>query len=108
MADAVLQILRLSTAQPDFSAQLDRLTAIESSQDESVESTVSEILSGVRRDGDAALLEYTERFDRLKAARVSDLELPRTALAEALEALDTDKRSALDQASVHVRTNHEI
>ena len=107
MADAVLEILRLSTAQEDFSARLERLTAIESSLDESVERTVGEILSGVRRRGDAALLEYTERFDRLAAERVSDLELPRPALAKALAALDAEKRSALEQAAARVRSYHE-
>lgn len=107
MADAVPKMRRLSTREADFSAQLARLTAIESSQDDSVERVVGEILSGVRRSGDAALLEYTERFDRLKAARVSDLELPRSALAAALAALDADERSALDQAAARVRSYHE-
>ena len=107
MADTVLEMRRLSSAQPDFSAQLERLTAIESSQDESVERAVGEILAGVRRGGDAALLEYTERFDRLKAARVSDLELPGSALAEALAALGAEQRGALEQAAGRVRSYHE-
>src|SRR3990172_3045967 len=107
MADTVLEMRRLSSAQPDFSAQLERLTAIESSQDESVERAVGKILSGVRRGGDAALLEYTERFDRLKAARVSDLDLPGSALAEALAALGAEQRSALEQAAARVRSYHE-
>ena len=107
MADTVLEMRRLSTEQADFFAQLERLTAIESSQDESVERVVGEILSGVRRGGDAALLEYTERFDRLKAARVSDLDLPGSALAEALAALGAEQRSALEQAAARVRSYHE-
>jgi len=107
MADTVLEMRRLSTEQADFSAQLERLTALESSQDESVERAVGEILSGVRRSGDAALLEYTERFDRLKVARVSDLELPASALAEALVALGAEQRSALEQAAARVRSYHE-
>ena len=107
MADTVLEMRRLSTEQADFFAQLERLTAIESSQDESVERAVGEILSGVRHGGDAALLEYTERLDRLKAARVSDLELPGSALAEALAALGAEQRSALEQAAARVRSYHE-
>jgi len=98
---------RLSTAQADFFAQLDRLTALESSQDESVERVVGEILADVRRRGDAALLEYTERFDRVTVARASDLELPAQALAEALAGLDAAKRSALEQAAARVRAYHE-
>ena len=107
MADTVLEMRRLSTEQADFSVQLERLTAIESSQDESVERAVGEILSGVRRSGDAALLEYTERFDRVKAARVSDLELPGSALAEALAALGAEQHNALEQAAARVRSYHE-
>jgi histidinol dehydrogenase len=107
MADAPLAMRRLSTGQADFYAQLALLTAIESSQDESVERVVGEILAGVRRGGDAALLEYTERFDRLKAARVSDLELPGPALAGALAGLGAEERGALEQAAARVRSYHE-
>ncbi len=106
MADTVLEMRRLSTEQADFPARLERLTAIESSQDELVERVVGEILSGVRRGGDAALLEYTERFDRLKVARASDLELPGSALAEALAALGAEQRNALEQAAARVRGYH--
>ena len=107
MADTVPEMRRLSTAQVDFFVQLDRLTALESSQDESVERVVVEILAEVRRRGDAALLEYTERFDRVKAAQASDLELPAQALTEALAGLDAGKRGALEQAAARVRGYHE-
>jgi len=98
---------RLSTAQADFFAQLERLTALESSQDESVERVVGGILADVRRRGDAALLEYTERLDRVKATQASDLELPGQALTEALTGLDAGKRGALEQAAARVRSYHE-
>jgi len=107
MADTTPKMRRLSTAQADFSAQLERLTAIESSQDESVEGVVADIVSAVRRRGDAALIEYTERFDRMKVARASDLELPKSALSEALAALGAEKRGALEQAEARVRSYHE-
>ena len=107
MADTTPKMRRLSTAQADFSAQLERLTAIESSQDESVEGVVADIVSAVRRRGDAALIEYTERFDRMKVTRASDLELPKSALSEALAALGAEKRGALEQAEARVRSYHE-
>ena len=107
MAETIITIRRLSTAQADFSAQLEQLTSIESSQDESVERAVGEILAEVRRRGDAALLEYTERFDRVKVARVADLELPKQALGQALDGLDAGKRGALEQAAARVRSFHE-
>ncbi len=107
MAETIITIRRLSTAQADFSAQLEQLTSFESSSDEPVERVVGEILSDVRRRGDAALLEYTERFDRVKAARVADLELPKHALKQALAGLDDEKRGALEQAAARVRSFHE-
>ena len=107
MAELSVELRRLSTAQADFSARLEQLTAIESSQDATVESAVAEILAAVRARGDAALLEYTARFDRLKAERVADLELPRSVLDSALEQLDAGSRSALEQAAVRVRIYHE-
>jgi histidinol dehydrogenase len=107
MAERTVEIHRLSTAQADFSARLAQLTAFESSQDESVESAVAGIVADVRARGDAALLEYTARFDRLKVERVADLELPRAALDSALAQLDRERRSALEQAAERVRRYHE-
>jgi len=58
-----MDIKRLSTKQADFDAQLNQLLAFESTADEKLEATVASILADVRRRGDAALLEYTKRFD---------------------------------------------
>ncbi|MCC6474631.1 MAG: histidinol dehydrogenase [Burkholderiales bacterium] len=101
------EVRRLCTAQPDFGERLAALTAIDALFDERVESAVAEILAGVRTRGDAALLEYTRRFDRVEAARVEDLELPRAALAEALAGLDAGARAALEQAAARIRRYHE-
>ena len=64
-------IRRLRSTQPDFDAQLRALLALESAQDASIESTVAEILDDVKTRGDAALLDYTRRFDRLESASVA-------------------------------------
>ena len=56
---------RLSSAQPDFSAQLAALTAIEATQDADVENVVREILADVRKSGDQAVLRHTAQFDRM-------------------------------------------
>ena len=61
----VLAITRLSTAQPDFQAQLKRMLAHEVGQDDSIAATVKAILADVRLRGDQAVLEYTARFDHL-------------------------------------------
>ena len=62
----MMNIKRLSTKQSDFDTQLDRLLAFEATADDKLEATVASILVDVKRRGDAALLELTERFDGAK------------------------------------------
>ena len=101
------EIRRLSTAQPGFDAELARLTAIEAAQDARVESTVAEILADVRARGDQAVLEYTARFDGVRAASLGELEVPAAARAEAWDRLAPERRTALEQAADRIRGYHE-
>ena len=101
------EIARLSTAQADFGDRLAKLIAFDSTFDEEVERTVAEICDAVRDRGDAAVLEYTERFDQLRAARVADLELPRSALERARSGLAREEREALEQAAARIRSYHK-
>ena len=103
----MVDIRRLNTAQPDFDAQLAALTALEAAQDENVDRAVAEILADVRKRGDAAVLEYTARFDRMSANSVAELEIPQVELAAALERLPSERREALEQAAERVRRYHE-
>lgn len=57
--------------------------------------------------GDAAVLDYTNRFDRLNAASIGELELSREALQQALAGLPTEQRAALEAAAARVRSYHE-
>ncbi len=100
-------IHQLDTRDPDFAARLAALLAHEPGQDESIERTVAEILSAVRTRGDAAVLEYTRRFDRLDVEHADALELPRTELDAALAALPSVQREALEAAARRVRVYHE-
>ena len=67
--------LRLSTSQPDFEQQFAQRLHWSAEQDDAIEQRVKDILADVRTRGDAAVLEYTARFDGLKAARMADLQL---------------------------------
>jgi len=104
---AVAEIARLSTRDADFGARLARLTAFDAAQDESVDRTVADILAAVKSRGDAAVLEYTARFDGVAARTLAELELPRESLARARDALPGAQREALEQAAVRVRRYHE-
>ncbi len=103
----MLKLRRLSTRDADFEARLAALLAFESAQDAQVEATVAAILDDVKRRGDAAVLEYTRRFDRLDAPSVGALELPRTRLDQALAGRAADTRAALAAAADRVRAYHE-
>ncbi len=98
---------RLSTHEPEFLSQLDALLAFESSTDESIERTVAEILVNVRTLGDAAVLDYTRRFDKLDARTMAELELPQDELAAAFKSLPQEQRSALEQAAERIRGYHQ-
>jgi len=101
------EIARLSTREPDFDARLARLTAFDAAQDETVDRTVAEILAAVKSRGDAAVLEYTARFDGVTARTLAELELPRESLVRARDALPAAQREALEQAAERVRRYHE-
>lgn len=103
----MVRMRRLSTTQAGFDAALAELLAFESAQDPRVEAAVAEILGEVRRRGDAALLEYTRRFDGLDARSIAELELPLERLRQALARLPADQRSALDRAAKRIRAYHE-
>ena len=100
-------IKRLDSRTPDFLAQLDSLLAIESGADERIERAVAEILADVRSRGDAAVLEYTRRFDRQEAGSVAELELSRAVLAAAFAGLPQVQRDALEQAAARIRDFHQ-
>jgi histidinol dehydrogenase len=103
----VLQLNLLSTAEAGFEGRLAALLAFENTQDESIDRAVAAILDDVRRRGDAAVLEYTQRFDRVQARDVGELEVPRADLEAAFERLPSARRDALVQAAGRIRMYHE-
>ncbi len=104
---AVPTLTRLDSTQPDFQARLARLLQFDDATDASIETTVAAILQDVKSRGDAAVLDYTERFDRLSAVSLAALELGQAELEAALHALPADTRAALEAAAERVRRYHE-
>lgn len=103
----MISIKRFSSCDADFTSRLDALLAFESAQDESVDRTVAAILSDVKTRGDAALVEYTRRFDRLAVESMAELELSPGELQKALDGLPAAQRTALEAAASRVRSYHE-
>lgn len=100
-------IRRLDAREPEFLSVLDALLAFEGGADARIDAAVSEILQGVRTIGDAAVIEYTRRFDQLDVHAMADLELPRHELKSALDSLSVEQREALRIAADRVRLYHE-
>ncbi|MFO7705263.1 MAG: histidinol dehydrogenase [Halopseudomonas sp.] len=102
-----LKITRLDANQADFKQHLDALLAWEGVSDNSVNARVEEIIAAVRARGDAALVEYTARFDGFQVNSMADLILDRARLELALERITSEQRTALEVASERVRAYHE-
>jgi histidinol dehydrogenase len=102
-----IAIQRLSTVAADFPAQLKTLLAFEAAADDNIERTVAAILADVKTRGDAAVVDYSNRFDRLTASSMADLELSRDELEKALAGLPAERRVALEAAAQRVRAYHE-
>ncbi|GAA0689629.1 histidinol dehydrogenase [Marinobacterium maritimum] len=102
-----ISIKRLDAAQGDFEQQLDQLLAWESVSDDKVNGIVNEVIARVRAEGDAALVEFTNRFDRTSATSIQDLELGQERLQQALDSLPAEQRAALEKAAERVRAYHE-
>ena len=97
---------RLSSTQPDFESRLAELLAFESAQDTRVDVAVAGILADVKRRGDAAVLDYTRRFDHLEAASMRALEVSPERLQGAFECLPAARRDALELAAERIRAFH--
>jgi histidinol dehydrogenase len=103
----MVQIKRFNSSDADFAAKLDALLAFENAQDDAVDATVASILSDIRNRKDAALIEYTNRFDRLAIQSGKELELTQAQLQHALSVLPVAERTALEHAAERVRSYHE-
>ena len=102
-----MKLRRLSTAGAGFDAELDALTRYEAAQGDAVEAAVRAIIADVRRRGDAAVLEYTRKFDRILARTMAEVEVPRAKLEAALAALPAAQGAALREAADRVRRFHQ-
>jgi len=100
---SAIAVKRLDSSDSDFYAQLDSLLAWEESTDSQVEQSVRDIIAQVRTRGDEALLDYTQRFDRLQSGSVAELEIHKDSLQQALNGISGDQREALERAANRVR-----
>ncbi|TDQ43325.1 histidinol dehydrogenase [Tepidicella xavieri] len=99
--------LRLSTAEADFETRFAQRLHWSAETDAAIEQRVADILADVKARGDAAVLAYTQRFDGLSAASLTELELTQAELKAAFDGLPPAQRDALQQAADRIRRYHE-
>ena len=98
---------RISTASSTFEAEFQARLHWSADTDAAIEQRVADILADVQKRGDAAVLEYTSRFDGLNVPSMAALELTQAELKAAFDAIPTAQRDALQAAAKRVRTYHE-
>jgi len=102
----MLKIRKLNAKDVGFQAELENLLAWEGVSNDSVNTVVKEVIKNVRKQGDAALLDYTAKFDNLKLAKGSELEISSEDLKKTFETIPDDQREALILAADRVRSYH--
>lgn len=103
----MFEVSRLNFQQADFWSKLSELMAWEGVSDTAVTDTVRNILAEVKQRGDAAVVEYSQKFDRVKATRLADLEIPLDRAHASLKSIPAAQREALEQAAERVRRYHQ-
>lgn len=102
-----IEIKRLNTAKPGYKSQLDKLLAYENAADEAVIQTVRGILADVKKRGDQAVVEYTNRYDRVNVTGMADLEISQQRMNAALKKIPHEHRTALEKAADRIKIYHE-
>jgi histidinol dehydrogenase len=96
----LLKLRTLDTQSPDFDAALESLIRFEAAQDPAIDAAVASIIADVRQRGDAAVLEYTARFDGIRAERMGELAIGCADMRRAYESIAQDERGALENAAL--------
>jgi histidinol dehydrogenase len=99
--------LRLSTSDDGFEAAFKGRLHVSEEANAAIEKQVQDIMAQVRRRGDAAVLEYTARWDQVEAPSMAELELTQAELKAAFDSLPEKQRAALAAAAARVRSYHE-
>lgn len=102
-----VNIRRLSYNQADFSKQMNDLLSWESVSDDAVNGRVLEIINAIRARGDAALVEYSQKFDRVSAKSMAELTFDKARIQESLHRISPEQRKGLELSAERIRLYHE-
>lgn len=97
-----LKITCLDASDADFAVQLQNLLAWDESSDFEIHKRVLDIIADVRSNGDVAVINYTNQFDRCNIQNASELQIPIATLKQAWESLPSEQAQALQTAADRV------
>ena len=107
MSSTPIKVKRLNSLDAGFTDTLLSSLSLPMADDEAIDAAVQKILAAVKVQGDEAILSFTKQFDRLNVNSVAELEIARSELEQAYQALSSEQKNALDVAAKRVRSYHE-
>ncbi len=102
-----VSIKQLDFSDTNFSEELNKALAWDSISDAAVQDSVASILSDIKTRGDDAVVEWTNKLDRLKAGSIEALEISQEELKNSLDLIPTEQAEALQKAADRIRRYHE-
>ena len=99
-------ITKLSSQQRDFNTKLSSLLSWESVSNKDVANTVEEIINTIRSKGDKALIDYSIKFDGVKAKSIADLIIPQEELEKSFDGLSDKQKDAIKIAAERIKAYH--
>jgi len=99
-------ITKLSSQQKDFNTKLSSLLSWKSVSNKDVVDTVEEIINTIRSKGDKALIDYSIKFDGVKAKSMADLMISQEELEKSFNGLSDKQKNALSVAAERIKSYH--
>ena len=99
-------ITKLSSEQRDFNTQLSSLLSWESVSNKDIANTVEEIINTIRFKGDKALIDYSIKFDGVKAKSIADLMISQEELEKSFNDLSDKQKNAIKIAAERIKAYH--
>ena len=103
----MINVKQLSSASATFWQDLEALIEWESVSDDAVFGVVKDVLHNVKQRGNAALIEYTNKFDRMNIQSADELEISKSRLQKSYDSLDDQTRDLLNKSADRIRSYHE-
>jgi len=102
-----VSIKQLDFSDTNFSEELNKALAWDSISDAVVQDSVASILSDIKTRGDDAVVEWTNKLDRLEAGSIEALEISQEELKNSFDLIPAEQAEALQKAADRIRRYHE-